>query len=111
MAADTAYLEGGPCDGVTRKITAAESDSGTIDCKGGEYLNDNGKQRPNGDIIFKYNGPVASSGNAVKAARAHGGWADLRHSLNHDWPRAMRAAERNQRAALRSLSHSRKVKR
>lgn len=114
MAADTAYLQGGPCDGQTKKITSAESDSGTIACRGGEYLNDNGRQRPNGDIIFKYAGPAPKPGGPpphVKAARAHHGWADLQGSVNRRWHPALNRSERLTRAALRSLARAHRVKR
>lgn len=47
---------------------------------------------------------------STAAPKAHNGWADLRHSVNHNMPAALRASQRNTRAALRSLSRARKVR-
>jgi hypothetical protein len=49
-------------------------------------------------------------GGGGKAARAHSGWNDLRRTVNHRMPKALRTSERNIHAALRSLSHARKVR-
>lgn len=47
---------------------------------------------------------------SITAARAHHGWSDLQHSINHNMPTSLRNAERNTRVALRSLSKGRKVR-
>lgn len=44
------------------------------------------------------------------SSHAHHGWADLRHTLNHNLPKALRTSGRNTSAALRSLGRGRKVK-
>lgn len=49
-------------------------------------------------------------GGGGKAARAHSGWNDLRRTLNHRMPKALRTSQHNVHAALRSLSHARKVR-
>ena len=49
-------------------------------------------------------------GGGGKAARAHSGWNDLRHSVNHNMPKALRTSERHTHAALRALSKARKVR-
>lgn len=49
-------------------------------------------------------------GGGGKGARAHSGWTDLRRSVNKHMPSALRTSERNVNAALRSLSHARKVR-
>jgi len=49
-------------------------------------------------------------GGGGKAARAHSGWNDLRRTVNHKMPKALSASQRNTNAALRSLSHARKVR-
>jgi hypothetical protein len=112
VAADTAYLQGGPCDGRTRKLSVAESDSGSLICGGDLYLNDNGKRRPNGDIIFKDAGPAPSSGGGsdTTAPHAHKGWADLQRSVNHKLPAAMSSADKHARDALRSLAKASRVR-
>jgi hypothetical protein len=46
----------------------------------------------------------------ITAPRAHKGWADMRRSVNHHWGAALAASDHEIRAALRSLSHARKVK-
>lgn len=55
-------------------------------------------------------GGGGGGGGGSKSVRAHSGWADLRHSINHNMPRALNKSNRNVRAALRSLSHGRKVR-
>jgi hypothetical protein len=45
----------------------------------------------------------------VKAAKAHKGWADIRHSFNHNAHPALIHAQHVRRAALRRLAHARRV--
>lgn len=52
----------------------------------------------------------AGAPKPLTAPRAHKGWADMRHSVNHNWPAALRSSEHQIAAALRSLSRARKVK-
>lgn len=54
-------------------------------------------------------GSGLGGGNA-SSPKAHHGWQDLRRSLNHNMPGALRASQRNTAAALRSLSKARKVR-
>lgn len=49
-------------------------------------------------------------GGGGKAARAHGGWNDLRRVMNHRMPKALRQSERHTAAALRALSKARRVR-
>lgn len=49
-------------------------------------------------------------GGGGKAARAHSGWNDLRRTVNHRLPTALRTSQQNTTAALRSLSRARKVR-
>lgn len=105
-----AYLVGGPCDGTTHTITAAEADQGEIVCKGGLYKNPYTGQHHNGDLVFKYAGKANTTGGAIKAAKAHHGWADVRKSVNHHMPAALRKSQHNTQAALRSLHRGRKVR-
>ena len=49
-------------------------------------------------------------GGGGKASRAHGGWQDLRRSVNHRMPAALRKSGANSSAALRALSKARKVR-
>lgn len=51
-----------------------------------------------------------SGGGGGKAAKAHSGWNDLRRTVNKHMPKALKASQHNTTAALRSLSHSRKVR-
>lgn len=50
-------------------------------------------------------------GGGLKAARAHGGWKDLRHTFNVVLPTSVRTSDRNCAAALRSTSKGRRVRR
>lgn len=49
-------------------------------------------------------------GGGGKSARAHGGWNDLRHSINHNMPKALRTSQQHTTVALRALSKARKVR-
>lgn len=51
------------------------------------------------------------SGTGGIAPDTTGGWNSLRRSLNRNWRRGLSDGERNLHAALRALSHSRKVRR
>lgn len=110
MAVSQIYLQGGPCNG--RTVSANDIQGGLvgyIKCGGG-YYTDSGNMRPNGDEIFSYSGNTAPSPpDTAGAARAHGGWADVRKSVNRRMPAALKASKRNTAAALRSLSRARKV--
>lgn len=110
MAADTAYLKGGPCHGTTRKITTAESDTGEIVCKGALYVNQ-GEHR-HGDIVFNYVGkaPSAAPPPKLKAPQALRGWRDMQRSVNTHLPAALHTSKRAHRAALRELRRASKVR-
>jgi len=113
--ASQVYLSGGPCSGKT--VSADEIQGGLvayIACGGGFYTADASGQRHNGHIVFDYAGktkPGPPTPGAIRAPRAHSGWADLQRSFNHHWHPALRNSERFTRAALRSLSKAHKVKR
>jgi hypothetical protein len=65
-----------------------------------------------GSVTFagSYNS-TAQSGpvKPITAPRAHKGWADMRRSINHRWPHALHASDRQIRAALRSLHRAHRV--
>ena len=105
------YLKGGPCNGKTRTLTPAEADTGELVCKSSLYKNPETGAHHNGAIVFDYAGVAPGQGATVKAAHAHSGWRDVRHSVNHNMPGALRRSEKHMAAALRSLSHARKVRR
>lgn len=114
MAVDRIYLKGGPCDGKT--VSADEIKGGlvaTIACGGGFYVLDNGKTRPNGDVIFRYYGktkpgpPSTTIGHDAHALR---GWGHLRRTVNHELPTALRKTNKLTRATLRHLHRHRRVK-
>lgn len=50
------------------------------------------------------------TGGGVTAPLAHKGWADLRRSANHRGPSELHDSDRLTTAALRALSHARKVR-
>lgn len=114
MAVSSIYLQGGPCDG--RTVSANRIVGGVvayIACGGGFYVLDDGKHRPNGDVIFKYSGktqPGPPPGPGLDATQALKGWKALRKSVNKGMPQALNYAQRGNHAALRSLSRARKVK-
>jgi hypothetical protein len=105
-----AYLEGGPCDKTTRDLTPAEADSATLVCKTGLYKAAYPPEQHKGAIVFKYAGKADTGGGAIKAAKAHGGWADVRKSVNRHMPRSLSRSQRDTRAALRALHRAHRVR-
>lgn len=56
-------------------------------------------------------GTTGGSGSGGgKAGAAHSGWTDLRHTVNHNMPKALKTSQHNVHAALRALSKGRKVR-
>jgi hypothetical protein len=115
VAVSKVYLQGGPCDG--KSVSADEIVGGAVGyiaCGGGYYTVDTAGRRHNGEVVFDYAGkkkPGPPDGSGVKAARAHGGWADMQRSVNHHLPKSLRNSELLTRAALRSLHRAHRVKR
>ena len=106
----TAYLEGGPCDGTSRKMTAEELRTGVITCKGATYKLSNATHGT--DDVFKYKAPTPSGpppSTTLSSAAMHKGWADLQHSVNKKLPAALSESKRLRADALRSLHRARKV--
>jgi hypothetical protein len=54
--------------------------------------------------------PPPSPGGNLNAPRAHGGWRDLRRSINRNMPRSLNRAHNLTQQALRATSHGRRVK-
>jgi hypothetical protein len=114
VAASKIYLKGGPCDGKT--VSADEIQGGLvafIACGGGFYTVNNAGKRHNGELIFDYAGkkqPGPPGGGGVNAAKAHGGWAGVRKSVNHHMPASLRASQRSTRAALHTLGRAHRVR-
>lgn len=113
--ASNVYLSGGPCNG--RTVSADRIVGGLvayIACGGGYYTLDSSGKLHSGDVVFDYAGkskPGPPAVGAIKAPKAHGGWADLQRSFNKHWHPALDSADRLNRAALRSLGRAHKVKR
>lgn len=111
MAGVTQYvLSGGPCDGNTGQLTPAIEQSGQLTCSGHIYKITSPVQNQGGREVFKDAGPVPAPKPTGGAPRTHSGWQDLRNSVNHNFPAALRASEKSTAAALRSLSRGRKVR-
>lgn len=53
---------------------------------------------------------AGGGGSGVKAPGIHKGWTELRKSVNTNLPDSFRHSDKLARAALRSLSHARKVR-
>lgn len=113
MADVTVYLNGGPCDGTNKSLTQKQYDSHVTTCKSTTYKYDKTLTQHSELPVFSsadsFGVTSTSSGN-LKAARVHSGWADIRRSMNKHWPARIDSAERLTLSALRSLSHSRKVR-
>lgn len=54
--------------------------------------------------------PGSGGGSNLNAPRAHGGWRDLRKSVNRNMPHALNRAGSLTRQALRTAAHGRRVK-
>jgi hypothetical protein len=112
-----AFLKGGPCDGKTVSLTAAEADTGEIVCGGHLYRNPETGARHNGAIIFNDTGTAPGPGGVggvtggETATHAHKGWNDIQRSVNRNLPTAVSHMARLNRAALRALPRRRKVRR
>lgn len=104
-------LSGGPCDGKHGDLTPAIDSSGRIVCKNHVYKRVEPVQVQDAREVFKDSGVVAKPPPTPNAPRAHHGWGDLRHSINHNMPAGLRAAQKSTAAALRELGHGRKVRR
>ena len=109
----TVRLINGPCSGQRKTLTPDEFAAGETTCKGAVYVYD-GVTRPSGQLPhFTYRPgapPPPSTGGNLTAPRAHGGWQDLRRSINHKLPRSLNRAGSLTRAALRATSGGRRVK-
>lgn len=103
-------LKGGPCDGKTGNLTPAIDQDGQLTCKQHVYKRVEPAQIKNGREVFADAGPVPKPPAGAGAAHAHHGWTDIRHSINHTMPAALRASQKSTRAALRSLGRGRKVR-
>lgn len=114
MATTQIYLQGGPCDGKT--VSADQITGGLvgyIKCGGGYYTQADGKTRANGDPIFGYYGKqqpqetVTTLGHDAKALQ---GWGDLRRTMNHALPTALRRTNKLTSASLRQVRRHRRVR-
>jgi len=110
VATAVVQLRGGPEDKVELSYTTPPPLPAKINYQGDIYDNAHRTAKDSGGLtvhIYEYN--AVESKQAVSAPRAHKGWHDVRRSVNHNWPRALAASERQTRAALRSLGRGRKV--
>ena len=103
-------LRGGPCDGKTGELTPEIAQSGQLQCGGHIYKITSPVQVSGGREVFRDAGKVPPPPSPPKAARAHGGWHDVRRSVNQRMPAALRQSQHSMEAALRELSRGRKVR-
>lgn len=107
-------LVGGPCDGETKTVSDATVRSGHLTCKGTLYEKTDVIHV--GDLITfatldAISGVSTGKGTGGNiASHTHKGWEDVRRSINHRLPETLRQSHALTSAALRSLSHSRKVR-
>jgi hypothetical protein len=113
VATHRVYLKDGPCAGTVKTITQAEWDAASTQCKGETYTFDGATHLVNGvrlaEFVFEP-GHAPPPGGGSTAPHAHHGWADLRHSINHNMPGALSRSQRNTKAALTELGRARKVR-
>jgi hypothetical protein len=104
-----AYLEGGPCDKKTVKLTPAESDSGELVCKDGLYKNPEQGELHDGSVVFKYAGKYSQGVGVQRVPDSLRAWRDMRHAYNHKLPRDLHEADKLRRRTLQELARVRKV--
>ena len=105
MALVIVVLKGGPDDGVELGYHVPPPLPAHIDYSGSIYDKTADKTQP---ITYRYN--LDKSQGGLKATRLHSGWSSLQRTMNVRYPAAIKQARRDTSAALRSLSHGRKVK-
>jgi hypothetical protein len=112
VAVVIAYLQGGPCDGTTRTVTAAELDANLLLCKGGNYANIPPHDHHDGHPVWIYIGrnPTDKPPPKLKATQALGGWAALRKSINRGMPAALTYSQHVTSKSLHTLARARKVR-
>ena len=111
MATVKVYLDGGPCDGTTKTLTAKQFATYTTTCKGERYTFDAGQTETQGKWVFvAASGPAGGGSPSVKAPHAQKGWQDMQHSLSKNLPAALNQSRRFHAATLRTLGRTRKVR-
>lgn len=107
-----AYFEGGPCNGLTVALTDAEYAAGdTSVCQGIVYRRTDPPKLHSGALIYKSTGKQQpGTATQPKAAHLHHGWADLRRSINHNMPAALRRSHKSLSAGLRHVERASRVK-
>lgn len=108
----TAYLEGGPCDGKTVKMTDAEYEFGFIACKGIEYQIVEPEKKHDGAVIFKSTGESTGQPppQTLNSPHALSGWKAIQKSINKELPTTLHLARKVNAATLRTINRARKVK-
>lgn len=108
----TAWLEGGPCDGTQKKLTATQFQSGHTTCSGQTYIKTGAKLPGENVYVFAYqdNASTGSAGSSMVAPKTHHGWNSLRQTFNHVMPSTLRKSQHATDAALRSLAKLPKVR-
>ena len=113
MAGVVVYLNGGPCDGTEKTLTAKQYASKVTTCKNIVYKYDAAAGKSFELPVFSSqdsNGAPADVGGLLKGPHALSGWKALRKSVNRGMPEALNVMEKSRHAALRSLRRASKVR-
>jgi len=103
-------LEGGPCAGRNATVKRTGDLLPGYTCQGTDYQ-PTAKVTSDGRVIYTTKASQQKPPTpVVRAAHAHGGYADLQRTVNVHMPTALHAAQRSNKAALQSLARARKVR-
>lgn len=103
-------LQGGPCDGRHGDLTPAIDQSGQIICQDYIYKREQPATVSGGREVFKSAGKVPPVSGVGHDAKALQGWGDLRRTMNHGLPTALRHTNKLTNASLRQIRRHRRVK-
>ncbi len=110
----TVYLNGGPCNGTTKRLTNAQFKTQQTTCKGADYVYNNSQIIPGHRYVFDVLVPEGGGGGGGGAAgRTHAtrAWADLQKQVNHGLPTALTKIGRLNRETANSLARRSRVHR
>jgi len=108
-----AWLSGGPCDGIQKKLTATQFDSGHTTCSGETYIKTGDKLPGENVWVFQYQAQAStgSAGGDTIAPHTHSGWRDLRNVTKHNVHASLKQSHAATSTALRDLAKLPKVRR
>ena len=109
----TVYLNGGPCNGTTKRLTNAQFKSQQTTCKGADYVYNSTQIIPGHRYVFDVLVPEGSGGGGAGvpgSAHAVKAWTDVRTTVNRRLPTTLRTIDKLNAGSLTKLAHRGRVK-